>query len=117
MPHLRHLAPMVAATLLGAMPVGLRGQASPLTYAPRLHHVGLNTVDLDRAIAWYLKLWPSAMGTTIAGFPAVESDMALLFTKVDRPPPGTWRNDLHRAEAQSAFWHIGANTDATTTQD
>jgi catechol 2,3-dioxygenase-like lactoylglutathione lyase family enzyme len=86
-------------------------------YAPRLHHVGLNTVDPERAIAWYLKLWPSAKRTTIAGFPAVQADMALLFNKVDRPPAGAWRDDLHRAETQSAFWHIGANTDATTTRD
>ena len=43
--------------------------------------------------------------------------MALLFNKVDRPPAGAWRDDLHRAEPQSAFWHIGANTDATDVAD
>ena len=43
--------------------------------------------------------------------------MLLLFNKVDRPPAGAWRDDLHRAEPQSAFWHIGANTNATTTRD
>lgn len=83
---------------------------------PRLHHVGLNTVDPDRAIAWYLKLWPSAKRATYAGYPAVESDMLLLFNKVDRAPEGAWRDDLHRAEHQSAFWHIGAFTNSTTTQ-
>jgi catechol 2,3-dioxygenase-like lactoylglutathione lyase family enzyme len=86
-------------------------------YAPRLDHVGLNTVDPERAIAWYLKLWPTAKRTTIAGYPAVQADMALLFNKVSRPPAGAWRDDLHRAEAQSAFWHIGAFTDAAKTRD
>ncbi|MEO7087073.1 MAG: VOC family protein [Gemmatimonadaceae bacterium] len=80
---------------------------------PRLHHVGLNSVDPEEAIAWYLKLWPTAKRTTFAGYPAVESDMLLLFNKVDRPAPGAWRSDLHRGEPQSAFWHIGANTNST----
>ena len=107
------------AALVLALPHIAFAQASgdAARYAPRLDHVGLNTVDPERAIAWYLKLWPSAKRTTIAGFPAVQGDMALLFNKVDRPPAGAWRDDLHRAEAQSAFWHIGANTDATTTRD
>jgi catechol 2,3-dioxygenase-like lactoylglutathione lyase family enzyme len=93
------------------------GARAAVRFAPRLHHVGLNTVDPERAIAWYLKLWPTAARTTIAGFPAVQGDMALLFNKVDRPAPGAWRDDLHRADQQSAFWHIGANTDATTTRE
>src|SRR3954467_598885 len=105
----RHLLTATAA-FIGAAPSGLRAQSSPdvNSFAPRLHHVGLNSVDPERAIAWYLKLWPSAIRTTIAGFPAVESDMLLLFNKVDRPPAGAWRDDIHRAEQQSAFWHIGA---------
>lgn len=112
---------VLTSMALGASLLAVRGdaQAAPHAagFAPRLHHVGLNSVDPERAIAWYLKLWPSATRTTIAGFPAVQSDMALLFNKVDRPPAGAWRDDLHRAEAQSAFWHIGAFTDATTTRD
>src|SRR5437899_912468 len=84
--------------------------AQPTTgVGPRLHHVGLNTIDAEKAIAWYLKVWPSATRTTVAGFPAVRGDMLLLFNTVDRPPAGAWRDDLHRAEPQSAFWHIGAN--------
>ena len=51
---------------------------------PRLHHVGLNSVDPEKAIAWYLALWPSATRTTVAGYPAVQADMLLLFNKVDR---------------------------------
>src|SRR4029079_6462903 len=84
---------------------------------PRLHHVGLNSVDPEKAIAWYLTVWPSATRTTVAGFPAVQSDMLVLFNKVDRPPAGAWRIDLHRAEAQSAFWHIGANINTTNIKE
>ena len=84
---------------------------------PRLHHVGLNSVDPDKAIAWYLALWPSATRTTVAGYPAVQADMLLLFNKVDRPAPGAWRNDLHRGDPQSAFWHIGANINTTDTKE
>lgn len=87
--------------------------SAQLASAPRLDHVGLNTVDVERAIAWYLKVWPSATRTTVAGYPAVQGDMLVLFNKVDRPPAGAWRDDLHRAEAQSAFWHIGANINTT----
>ena len=86
---------------------------APASAAPRLHHVGLNSIDPEKAIAWYLKVWPSATRTTVAGYPAVQSDMLVLFNKVDRPPAGAWRTDLHRAESQSAFWHIGANINTT----
>src|SRR5215212_6516172 len=89
------------------------GQAVAAPSMPRLHHVGLNSVDPDKAIAWYLKVWPSATRTTVSGFPAVQSDMLVLFNKVSTPPLGAWRNDLHRAENQSAFWHIGANINTT----
>jgi len=80
---------------------------------PRLHHVGLNSVDPERAIAWYLKAWPAARRTEVAGQPGVAADMLLLFTRVDRPPPGAWRDDLQRSEPQSAFWHIGATINTT----
>jgi catechol 2,3-dioxygenase-like lactoylglutathione lyase family enzyme len=80
---------------------------------PQLHHVGLNSVDPAKAIDWYLEIWPAARRTEVAGFPGVEADMLLLFQKVDRPPAGAWRHDLHRAEPQSAFWHIGAFTNTT----
>jgi hypothetical protein len=80
---------------------------------PRLHHVGLNSVDPERAIEWYLRVWPTATRTRVAGQPAVEADMLLLFDKVDRAPIGAWRDDLHRSAPQSAFWHIGAFTNTT----
>jgi catechol 2,3-dioxygenase-like lactoylglutathione lyase family enzyme len=86
---------------------------APHASMPRLHHVGLNSVDPDKAIAWYLKVWPGAKKTTVAGYPAVQTDMLLLFNKVDRPPAGGWRDDLHRGVPQSPFWHIGASINTT----
>jgi len=106
------------AAVLGilALARGMRAQSPPPTM-PRLHHVGLNTVDPEKAIAWYLKVWPTATRTVVAGYPAVQADMLVLFNKVDKPPAGAWRDDLHRADAQSAFWHIGAFIDATDLKD
>ncbi|MFN8579510.1 MAG: VOC family protein [Gemmatimonadaceae bacterium] len=103
------LAGVASVLCAGAM----HAQRSTPGRMPRLHHVGLNSVDPERAIAWYLRVWPAAKRTVVAGFPAVESDMLLLFNKVASPPPGAWRDDLHRSEPQSAFWHIGATTNTT----
>ncbi len=80
---------------------------------PYLHHVHLNSVDPDAAIEWYTTLWSAAQRTTVAGFPAIEASMYLLFNEVDEPPPGAWRDDILRAEPQSVFWHIGINVDTT----
>jgi catechol 2,3-dioxygenase-like lactoylglutathione lyase family enzyme len=87
--------------------------SSAFAQMPELHHVGLNSANPDRAIEWYLKVWPSAKRATVAGYPAVQADMLLLFNKVDRTPVGAWRDDLHRSDPQSAFWHIGANINTT----
>ena len=81
---------------------------------PTLHHVGLNSVDPERAIAWYLRLWPTATRTEVAGQPGVQAEMLLLFERVGAPPAGAWRDDLRRPEAQSPFWHIGAFTNTST---
>ena len=108
---------MIIMRVVASLALAARVMAQPAARPamPELHHVGLNTVDVDRAIAWYLKVWPTAKRTTVAGYPAVQGDMFLLFNKVDQPPTGAWRDDLHRAEPQSAFWHIGANTNSTET--
>src|SRR5450759_3566644 len=91
----------------------VRAQAPARAALPQLHHVGLNSPDPERAIEWYLKVWPAARRTVFAGQPAVEADMLLLFNKVDKLPSGAWRDDVHRSEPQSAFWHIGATTNTT----
>ena len=80
---------------------------------PALHHVLLNSVDPEAAIEWYLEVWSSAERTEFAGFPAVASEMYLLFNEVDVPAPGAHLPALGRPEAQSAFWHIGAFANTT----
>lgn len=84
---------------------------------PYLHHVHLNSVDPDAAIEWYTTVWPAVQRTTVAGFPAIEASMYLLFNEVDEPPPGAWREDIRRAEPQSVFWHIGINIDTTNVDE
>lgn len=111
-------APAARRVLLALGLLAAAGRVAPAqtdvrASMPQLHHVGLNSVDPDRAIDWYLRLWPSAKKTQVAGYPAVESDMLLLFKRVAKPPAGAWRHDLHRAEPQSAFWHIGVMTNTT----
>ncbi len=119
--RLRFLSRAVLLAAVGAAPSLSAGQAAttppiPTTAPalPTLHHVGLNSVDPERAIAWYRRLWPTAMRTEMAGQPGVQGEMLLLFQRVDRPPAGGWRHDLHRPETQSPFWHIGAFTNTST---
>jgi catechol 2,3-dioxygenase-like lactoylglutathione lyase family enzyme len=104
---------LMLASLTTAAVRGIPAQAPARAALPLLHHVGLNSPDPDRAIEWYLKVWPAARRTVFAGYPAVEGDMLLLFNKVEKLPPGAWRDDVHRSEPQSAFWHIGAMTNTT----
>ncbi len=80
---------------------------------PALHHVQLNSLDVDAAIEWYLNLWPEGRRTTVAGLPAIEAEMLLVFRQVDQPPPGAFDATLGRSVPQSAFWHIGAYTNST----
>ncbi|MGH9679301.1 MAG: VOC family protein, partial [Candidatus Acidiferrales bacterium] len=67
--------------------------------APGFHHLHLNSVDPDAAIAFYLRQFPSTKKTTVAGFPALQAgNVYLLFTKVSSPP---------LTEPQTAIWHFG----------
>jgi catechol 2,3-dioxygenase-like lactoylglutathione lyase family enzyme len=106
-------AVLAAAVLAALQRSDARAQTDTRAAMPHLHHVGLNSTEPDRSIDWYLRVWPAAKRTQVARFPAVEGEMLLLFNKVDRPPSGAWRDDLHRSEPQSAFWHIGAFTNTT----
>lgn len=80
---------------------------------PLLHHAHLNTVDAQRAIDGYLRLWPAGERGNVAGFPAFVSDMSVLFTEVQSPPSGAWDAELQRSHPQSPFWHIGAFVNTT----
>jgi hypothetical protein len=83
-------AALVATGLFGRPPLGAQAPASdaPLA-APVFHHLHLNSVDPDAAIAGYVRLWPATTKkTTIAGFPALENGrIYLLFAKVASAPP------------------------------
>jgi catechol 2,3-dioxygenase-like lactoylglutathione lyase family enzyme len=96
------------------IPTGGHALSEAAADMPQLHHVGLNSKDPEAAIAWYMRIWPTAKRTTVAGYPALQTDMLLLFNKVAGDPPGAYQVDLGRAEPQSAFWHIGASVPAAT---
>ena len=90
--------------LLCAWPMGVDAAqpASPLP-APRFHHLHLNSVNPDKAIAFYAKAFPSTSKTVWNGIPGLASpnDVMVLFTKVSTPP---------RADPQAtAYWHFGWN--------
>lgn len=104
-----------ALLLLAAICPAATAQDTTRARLPRLHHVGLNSVDPERAIAWYLRLWPTASRTVVNGEPGVRAEMLLLFQRVASPPPGQWSDVEHRSVPQSAFWHIGAFTNTSAT--
>lgn len=80
---------------------------------PALHHTGLNTVDAQRAVDWYVSVWPEATATEMNGQPAVAAEMYLVFNETEEAPPGAFHPQLGRPEEQSAFWHIGAFANTT----
>jgi catechol 2,3-dioxygenase-like lactoylglutathione lyase family enzyme len=67
---------------------------------PGFHHLHLNSVNPDAAIAFYTKNFPTTSKTTFAGQPALKSptNVLVLFTKVDQPPA---------TQPQTAIWHFG----------
>ena len=71
--------------------------------APGFHHLMLNSVDPDAAIAYYLKAFPDTRGTSWEGYPALSSpnNVLVLFQKVSLPP--------NPNSQITAFWHFGWN--------
>lgn len=70
---------------------------------PKFHHLHLNSVDPDAAIAFYIKEFPSTSKTTWEGMPALASpdNVLIVFNKVTRPP---------QADPNiTAYWHFGWN--------
>jgi|SRR5579884_1684809 len=67
---------------------------------PRFHHIHLNSVDPEKAAAFYAGLFPTTRAGQWGGHTALFSpnDVMILFDKVDRPPPTL---------PQSAIWHFG----------
>jgi catechol 2,3-dioxygenase-like lactoylglutathione lyase family enzyme len=71
--------------------------------APGFHHLMLNTVDPDAAIAFYAKAFPDTKRASWEGYPALSSpnNVLVLFNKVARPPVSNSQT--------TAFWHFGWN--------
>jgi catechol 2,3-dioxygenase-like lactoylglutathione lyase family enzyme len=77
---------------------------------PLYHHIHLNSVDPNRSLDWYAKYWPTGKRTTVAGFPAFQSeDLYILYTKVDKQAPGAFDKTRYRSVPQSAFWTFGSS--------
>jgi hypothetical protein len=85
------------AAVTQTSPAVAQGTALP---PPGFHHLHLNSVDPDAAIAFYIKQFPSTAKASWGGFPALKSpnNVLLLFNKVATPPPTT---------PQTAIWHFG----------
>ena len=68
--------------------------------APGFHHLHLNSIDPDAAVAFYVEHFPRSTKTSWGGFTALAApnDVLVLFTKVAAPPP---------VSPQSALWHFG----------
>jgi catechol 2,3-dioxygenase-like lactoylglutathione lyase family enzyme len=89
----------VAAGLAAGFAPAVAQQPAALP-APGFHHLHLNSMNPDAAIAFYAKEFPSTSKTTWGGMPALKSpnNVLMLFTKVDQPPA---------TQPQTAFWHFG----------
>ncbi len=68
--------------------------------APGFHHLHLNSMNPETAIAFYAKEFPTTAKTTWGGMPALKSptNVLVLFTKVDQPPA---------TQPETAVWHFG----------
>jgi catechol 2,3-dioxygenase-like lactoylglutathione lyase family enzyme len=87
----------LALLALHEMPAG--SQSAPLP-APGFHHLHLNSVDPEAAIAFYTRQFPTTVATRWNGFAALKSpnDVLIAFSKVQAAPA---------TEPQTAIWHFG----------
>lgn len=93
------------AIALSASGVGRHSAVAATTQAdalpaPGFHHLHLNSMNPDAAIAFYAKAFPTTSKTAWDGMPALKSpnNVLVLFTKVDQPPA---------TQPQTAVWHFG----------
>jgi catechol 2,3-dioxygenase-like lactoylglutathione lyase family enzyme len=93
---IRILSAVAAVIMCGT--IAAKGQT--MLPAPGFHHLHLNSVDPDAAIAYYVRHFPSTAKATWGGFPALKSpnNVLLLFSKVATPP---------KTAPQTAIWHFG----------
>src|SRR5882724_11165910 len=69
--------------------------------APKFHHLQLNSVDPDAAVAFYVKQFPSTSKTVWEGMPALATpnNVLIVFNKTT-PAPDADPN-------VTAYWHFG----------
>jgi catechol 2,3-dioxygenase-like lactoylglutathione lyase family enzyme len=94
---------VVTVALATALTWGPSGTANGRTAnmrPPLFHHLHLNSVDPEAALAFYIAQFPTTSRASWAGLPALKSpnDVMVLFTKVATPPT---------IVPQSAYWHFG----------
>ena len=67
---------------------------------PGFHHLHLNSLAPEAAIAFYTRQFPSTAKTSWGGLPALQSpnNVLILFTQVATAPATT---------PQTAIWHFG----------
>ena len=72
----------------------------PMRETPGFHHLHLNSVDPDAAIAFYVRHFPTSAKTSWGGLPALQcpNNVLVLFTRVATAPP---------TSPQTALWHFG----------
>jgi catechol 2,3-dioxygenase-like lactoylglutathione lyase family enzyme len=90
---------IAAAVVVFATQLPAAGQNAMLP-PPGFHHLRLNSVDPDAAIAFYTRQFPSTSKATWGGLAALKSpnNVMLLFNKVATPAP---------VLPQTAIWHFG----------
>jgi catechol 2,3-dioxygenase-like lactoylglutathione lyase family enzyme len=101
--HLKRFGAPAALIALAILVPGMRQPASAQDVAlapPSFHHLHLNSVDPDAAIAFYTRQFPSTTPSHWGGFAALKSpnNVMVLFNKVTIPPP---------ILPQTAIWHFG----------
>jgi catechol 2,3-dioxygenase-like lactoylglutathione lyase family enzyme len=92
---------VVVATTLAAF--AHHPAAAQTLPAPGFHHLHLNSVDPEAAIAFYIRQFPDSSRTVWGGMPALKAktNVLILFDKVVTPPPAD--------PETTAVWHFGWN--------
>jgi catechol 2,3-dioxygenase-like lactoylglutathione lyase family enzyme len=99
--RIRVRARLLASLFAVSMALPAAAQGAGALPPPGFHHLHLNSLDPDGAIAFYVRQYPSTSKTTWGGMPALASpnNVLVLFTKVAAPPVSD--------PQVTAFWHFG----------
>jgi len=109
--------PLAVLSLLGVTISVVRTQTPPPSTnlrSPGFHHLHMNSVNPNAAIAEFLAIYPASAKVTVAGFEGLRTanDVYILFTAVNTPPPAPGPDRVTAKTPQTAFWHhVWAATD------